>query len=68
MGTNDLSLQDSVRASISDLDPALISDSADVNMGQKILVRLRPAHSPDSFLPEEDVVGTMLHEVSHLRM
>ncbi|KDR85584.1 hypothetical protein GALMADRAFT_204981 [Galerina marginata CBS 339.88] len=37
----------------------------DVNMGQKILVRLRPAHSPDSFLPEEDVVGTMLHELTH---
>ncbi|KAJ3750900.1 WLM domain-containing protein [Lentinula detonsa] len=37
----------------------------DVNMGQKILVRLRPPHSPDSFLPEEDVVGTMLHELTH---
>ncbi|KAF4611976.1 hypothetical protein D9613_004122 [Agrocybe pediades] len=36
-----------------------------VNMGQKILVRLRPAHSPGSFLPEEDVVGTMLHELTH---
>lgn len=35
----------------------------DVNMGHQILVRLRPPHSPDSFLPEEDVVQTMLHEV-----
>jgi hypothetical protein len=34
-------------------------------MGQKILVRLRPAHSPDSFFPEEDVVQTMLHELTH---
>jgi len=33
-------------------------------MGQKILVRLRPAHSPDSFFPEEDIVHTMLHEVN----
>ncbi|KIK70539.1 hypothetical protein GYMLUDRAFT_279618 [Collybiopsis luxurians FD-317 M1] len=36
-----------------------------VNMGQKILLRLRPDHSPDSFLPEEDVVQTMLHELTH---
>jgi len=44
-------------------NPALLG--LNVNMGQKILVRLRPAHSPDSFLPEEDVVGTMLHELTH---
>ncbi|KAF9486328.1 WLM-domain-containing protein [Pholiota conissans] len=37
----------------------------DVNMGQKILVRLRPPYSPDTFLPEEDVVQTMLHELTH---
>lgn len=37
--------------------------SLDVNMGQKILVRLRPPFSPDTFLTEEDVVQTMLHEV-----
>ncbi|GAV98903.1 WLM-domain-containing protein [Lentinula edodes] len=36
-----------------------------VNMGHQILVRLRPPHSPDSFLPEEDVVQTMLHELTH---
>ncbi|KAF8167489.1 WLM domain-containing protein [Crassisporium funariophilum] len=36
-----------------------------VNMGQQILVRLRPAHSPNSFLPEEDIIGTMLHELTH---
>ncbi|TFK41965.1 WLM domain-containing protein [Crucibulum laeve] len=36
-----------------------------MNMGQKILVRLRPAHSPDTFYPEEDLIGTMLHELTH---
>ncbi|PPQ64287.1 hypothetical protein CVT26_002170 [Gymnopilus dilepis] len=44
-------------------NPALLG--LNVNMGQKILVRLRPSYSPDSFLPEEDVVGTMLHELTH---
>ncbi|KAF9055986.1 WLM domain-containing protein [Panaeolus papilionaceus] len=36
-----------------------------VNMGQKILIRLRPAHAPDTFLPETDLIGTMLHELTH---
>jgi len=36
-----------------------------VNMGQKILVRLRPPYSPDSFMPEEDIIQTMLHELTH---
>jgi hypothetical protein len=31
-------------------------------MGQKILLRLRPAWAPDTFYPEEDIVHTMLHE------
>lgn len=35
----------------------------DINMGQQILVRLRPHYDPDTFLPEESIVGTMLHEV-----
>jgi DNA-dependent metalloprotease WSS1 len=34
-----------------------------MNMGEKILVRLRPHYDPDAFLPEESIVGTMLHEV-----
>ncbi|KAF8079090.1 WLM domain-containing protein [Lyophyllum atratum] len=37
----------------------------DVNMGQKICLRLRPAHAPDTFYDEEDVVQTMLHELTH---
>ncbi|KAI0673725.1 WLM domain-containing protein [Trametes maxima] len=36
-----------------------------VNAGQKILVRLRPAHSPDTFYDEEDILHTMLHELTH---
>ncbi|KAJ6541860.1 WLM domain-containing protein [Mycena capillaripes] len=36
-----------------------------VNAGQKILLRLRPAHAPDTFYEEEDVVQTMLHELTH---
>ncbi|GJJ08208.1 hypothetical protein Clacol_002416 [Clathrus columnatus] len=37
----------------------------DVNRGQKILIRLRPARSPDTFYDEEDLIGTMLHELTH---
>ncbi|TFK56773.1 WLM-domain-containing protein [Heliocybe sulcata] len=37
----------------------------DVNGGQKILVRLRPASAPDTFYDMEDVVHTMLHELTH---
>ncbi|KAI0051428.1 WLM-domain-containing protein [Auriscalpium vulgare] len=36
-----------------------------INGGQKILVRLRPAWTPETFLPEEDVLSTMLHELTH---
>ncbi len=35
----------------------------DINGGQKILLRLRPASAPDTFYDEDHVVGTMLHEV-----
>ena len=41
-------------------------NALDINMGQKILVRLRPDNAPDTFLPEESIVGTMLHEVCTL--
>ncbi|KAJ7044965.1 WLM domain-containing protein [Mycena alexandri] len=36
-----------------------------VNGGQKILLRLRPAWAPDTFYEEEEVVQTMLHELTH---
>ncbi|ORY66933.1 WLM domain-domain-containing protein [Leucosporidium creatinivorum] len=37
-----------------------------VNGGQKICIRLRPAHDPHSFLSLDDsLVGTMLHELTH---
>jgi hypothetical protein len=32
-------------------------------MGEAILLRLRPHFDPDAFLPEDDIVHTMLHEV-----
>jgi WLM domain len=40
----------------------------DINMGQKILVRLRHAGAPDAFYPEEEVIHTMLHEVLLLHL
>ncbi|CCM03643.1 uncharacterized protein FIBRA_05787 [Fibroporia radiculosa] len=36
-----------------------------INGGQKILLRLRPAHSPDTFYEEESIIHTMLHELTH---
>lgn len=31
----------------------------------EIRLRLRPHHAPGAFLPYEDVLGTMLHEITH---
>jgi len=36
-----------------------------INGGHKILLRLRPAVAPDAFYDEEDIVHTMLHELTH---
>ncbi|KAG8827156.1 hypothetical protein FRC18_009925, partial [Serendipita sp. 400] len=36
-----------------------------VNHGEKIYLRLRPYHSPTWFFDDEEVVGTMLHELTH---
>ncbi|KAK0906186.1 hypothetical protein LTS16_012168, partial [Friedmanniomyces endolithicus] len=36
-----------------------------VNKGYKICLRLRYQNNPDLFLPTEEVVDTMLHELSH---
>nr|VWO98462.1 Uncharacterized protein [Ganoderma boninense] len=36
-----------------------------INGGEKIMVRLRAPHAPDTFLPEESVLRTMLHELTH---
>lgn len=36
-----------------------------INKGYKICIRLRYHHSPDLFLPLEELVDTMLHELSH---
>ena len=36
-----------------------------VNRGYRICIRLRYHNNPDLFLPEEQVVDTMLHELCH---
>ncbi|KAJ7492139.1 WLM domain-containing protein [Mycena latifolia] len=46
-------------------ETTLTTNHTDVNRGQKILLRLRPAHAPDTFYEEDDVVQTMLHELTH---
>jgi len=37
-----------------------------VNHGEKICLRLRYHRNPDLFLPLEEIVDTMLHELSHI--
>ncbi|KAG8877612.1 hypothetical protein FRB97_003241 [Tulasnella sp. 331] len=36
-----------------------------INGGQKICIRLRPAFDESAFLEEHEVIGTMLHELTH---
>ncbi|KAI0461807.1 hypothetical protein LJB42_004882 [Komagataella kurtzmanii] len=38
-----------------------------VNMGSKIMIRLRPSHNMNLFLPKREIIGTMLHELTHNR-
>lgn len=35
-----------------------------INKGQEVKIRLRPARDPDSFYDWHHILGTMLHEVS----
>ncbi|KAI9229949.1 MAG: WLM domain-containing protein [Piptocephalis tieghemiana] len=37
-----------------------------VNHGQEIRLRLRPSKSTTTFLPYEDILGTLLHELAHI--
>lgn len=37
-----------------------------VNRGAKIYVRLRPQQNPESFYPYEELLGTLLHELTHM--
>ncbi|RKP14250.1 WLM domain-containing protein, partial [Piptocephalis cylindrospora] len=37
-----------------------------VNHGQEIRLRLRPSRAPTTFLPYEDILGTLLHELTHI--
>ena len=39
-----------------------------VNRGEKICVRLRPANNRDVFLPYNSIVGTFLHELTHMQI
>ena len=39
-----------------------------MNRGQKISIRLRPQNSPDSFYPYNELLGTMLHELVHMKI
>jgi hypothetical protein len=55
--------QDSVR--LHTLHNTNVDDSAaDINGGEKILLRLRPPWAPDTFYDEDQVVRVMLHEAS----
>jgi hypothetical protein len=36
-----------------------------MNAGQKIMIRLRPSHDRGSFLEWQNILGTMLHELTH---
>jgi hypothetical protein len=39
--------------------------ATDINSGDKILIRVRPARSPGTFYPIEQLVRVMLHELTH---
>ena len=38
-----------------------------VNHGLEIRIRLRPAHAPLTFLPYTELLGTLLHELTHIK-
>ncbi|KAL5523729.1 hypothetical protein ACEPAG_7902 [Sanghuangporus baumii] len=44
-------------------EPSLLG--LNMNSGQKILLRLRPPWSPDTFYDEEQLASVMLHELTH---
>jgi len=45
---------------------ALADQGLNINRGQEIRIRLRPANRETEFLPFESLVGTMLHELTHI--
>ncbi|TPX62068.1 hypothetical protein PhCBS80983_g00618 [Powellomyces hirtus] len=45
-------------------DPRLLG--LNINRGREIRIRLRPAHNPQSFYELDDLLGTMLHELTHI--
>ncbi|KAI9451391.1 WLM-domain-containing protein [Russula earlei] len=46
-------------------DPSLLGLNTNTGGEIKILLRLRPDWAPDTFLPEENIIRTMLHELTH---
>lgn len=46
-----------------EIDCELTLKTADVNGGEKIMLRLRPSRAPDTFYMEDQLVDVMLHEV-----
>mmetsp|Transcript_436 Transcript_436/g.828 ORF Transcript_436/g.828 Transcript_436/m.828 type:complete len:295 (-) Transcript_436:81-965(-) len=47
-------------------DPSL--QGLNVNRGQTVKVRLRSAESKESFLPFEYILGTIIHEITHIKI
>ncbi|CAE6441144.1 unnamed protein product, partial [Rhizoctonia solani] len=43
----------------------ITNQGLNINSGDKILIRLRPARSPGTFYPIEQLVRVMLHELTH---
>lgn len=39
-----------------------------VNRGQRILIRMRPAFDKNAFLDYETIMGTMIHELTHMKI
>eukprot|EP01041_Mallomonas_annulata_P007975 gene7975-16324_t len=47
-------------------DPSL--QGLNVNRGKSIMLRLRPSYNSNELLPYEDVMGTMIHELTHMQI
>ena len=45
---------------------ACVLQGLNYNRGQEIRIRLRPADREAEFLPFESLLGTMLHELTHI--
>ena len=50
------------------LSQGLASTRLECKPREKICVRLRPANNRDAFLPYNSIVGTFLHELTHMQI